>query len=154
MIPKFLTLSRQKGSNVYILLTFPSSSKGCRYMGSETLDIVGFLVQVPISSDSDKKVIDNIRRHHPEVFEKPESPIHSSFFVIKNTGPGLLILDKLYKRFHPFCLVHALIPFNRWMLPEKVKEVGEKRCPITKKVKRELEGVKYSPKIIAISKNE
>lgn len=121
-------------------------------MGSDTLDVEGFLVRVATTTDADRNFLHNLQRRHPEVFDPMLK--HTTIFMIKNSGLGLFILDRLYERFQPLCSVQALIPFSRWMLPEKIKEVAEERCRITKKFETKLEGVKYAPKIIAISKSE
>jgi len=123
-------------------------------MGSDTLDVEGFLVRVTTRTEADRNFLHDLQRLHPEVFESPERPLGTTVFIIKNTGLGLFVLNRLYERFQPFCEVQALIPFSRWMLPKKVKEVAEKRWRITESLKRELEGVKYAPKIIAISRSE
>jgi len=124
-------------------------------MGSDTLEVKGFLVRVTARTETDRNFLRALRRRHPEVFESPERPLGTTVFIIKNTGLGLFVLDRLYERFQPFCEVQVLIPFSRWMLPKKVKEVVEKGWKkISKNLRRELEGVRYAPRIIAISRSE
>jgi hypothetical protein len=120
-------------------------------MSSDTLQVDGFLVRVTAATEADRKFLHDLKRLHPEVFDPDLQS--TTIFIIKNTGLGLFILDKIYVRFHPFCFVQALMPFSRWMLPEKIKEVAKKWKKISPYLKARVKGVKYEPKIIAILKS-
>jgi len=121
-------------------------------MDSDALEVEGFLVRVTTRKEDDRKFLYNLRRNHPDVFDK-DLPA-TTIFIIKNTGLGLFVLDKVYERFHPFCSVQALVPFSRWMIPEKIKEVSKEWKEINQNLKARVREVKYAPKIIAISKSE
>jgi hypothetical protein len=119
---------------------------------SDTLEVDGFLVRVTAKKEEDRMFLYDLRRNHPEVFDKDLRA--TTIFIIKNTGLGLFVLEKVYERFQPFCSVQALVPFSRWMIPEKIKEVSKKWKKINQYLEARVREVKYEPKIIAISKSE